>query len=58
MGSTQTFTEGELSRKLEKVFEIFARAQEDWAVAHDLNTSIVDTGSDLGVSARGGPGAA
>jgi hypothetical protein len=35
-----TVIEGEkLTRKLEKVFEIFCRAQEDWAMTHDPGQS-------------------
>jgi len=51
MESTHSFTEEDLSRKLERVFEIFARAQEDWAMAHDPNTPTGDMETGLGVSA-------
>jgi hypothetical protein len=42
MESTSSFTEEEQVRRLERVFRIFADAQEDWATAHDLGNSTHD----------------
>jgi hypothetical protein len=51
MESTNSFTEEELARKLERVFQFFALAQEDWAMAHDPSKSTDDTEEDAAVSA-------
>ena len=42
---------GELARKLERVFQIFCRAQEDWAVEHDPGRSTGDLEPDGDCSA-------
>ena len=42
MESSNSFTEKELTSKLEKVFEVFARAQEDWAMANAPGKATVD----------------
>jgi len=47
MESMPSFTEEDLSRKLERVFEIFARAQEDRAMAYGPNKSTGDIGGDM-----------
>jgi hypothetical protein len=36
----------ELARNLERVFRIFCRAQEDWAVKHDSGHSTGDMDTD------------
>ena len=47
-----TVMEGdELARKLERVFQIFCRAQEDWAMTHDPGQSAGDMEKDVGCSA-------
>ena len=53
MESMNACMEKEQVRKLERVFQIFARAQEDWAMAHDLCKSTGDRGKDIGASAYG-----
>jgi hypothetical protein len=43
MSSTNSFTEEENTRKLEKVFQIFLRAEEDWALKQGLCKSSEQT---------------
>ena len=49
MEPTNSFTEEEQSGRLERVFQIFARTQEDWAMAHDSDKSTVDMEKDAEV---------
>jgi hypothetical protein len=42
MESKNSFTEGEQVRKLERVFQIFAHAQEEWAMTHSPGKSTGD----------------
>jgi hypothetical protein len=51
MDATHSFTEEEQARRLERVFQIFARAQEDWAVAQDQGNSTGDVERDTEVLA-------
>ncbi len=52
INACSTVTEGdELARKLEKVFQIFRRAQEDWAMKHDPGQSAGGMEKDSGCSA-------
>ena len=42
METMNLFAEEEQARRLERVFQIFASAQEDWAIAHAPGESFVD----------------
>ena len=51
MESMNSSAEEEQARKLERVFQIFARAQEDWAFSHNLGESAGDIERDVRVLA-------
>lgn len=50
METTIVFAEQELVRKLEKVFQIFADAQEGWAIAYIPDPSAGDMQEDANIS--------
>lgn len=50
MDTTNSHADDELARKLERIFQIFASAQEEWVMAHIPDKTPGDREADVNTS--------